>query len=227
MFYKVKLRGVLNLFFIKWVYFFIQINFKIVSHNFGLQFVFFFNNLFFFLQILFSTTIFLIFLVSSFFTFNQQSESLTRYKEPIFLSKNSFFFSKILIIIVTLSLLFLRSFQAMFFLFFKEYFGINFFNDDFSCNLSNPIFLILVLFPLFCTFKNKNHIFASIQLLFTSKYAFLGLVFLNKRLSLFTLVHVNLFLFFFLNTISLNDISFLPSDLGLVDFIDFFTTNII
>lgn len=225
LFYKVKLRSSFNLLCIKLIYFFIQINFKIVSHNFGLQFVFFFNNLFFFTQLLGYVSIVLIFSMKKFCVQNQQTEHLTRLRDPLFLNKNNFFFSKVLILISILILLFLHSFQPMFFLFLKEYFSITFFNNVLPYNYINVIFFILLSYPLLRILKHKNYIFTPLQLLFVSKYTLLGLVPFNKKKSTFSSVHISLLLFFLLNTSSLNDISFLPLDLGLADFIDFFNLN--
>lgn len=224
--YKSKARSLINLFLIKWVYFFIQINFKIVSHNFGLQFIFFFNNLFFFIQANVCIAVFLLYSVKNLFFLNQQSYYVTCMGGALFNSRNNFFFLKLLLIVLTFKLLFIMSFQAMFFIFLKEYFSMSFFNEDFSYALISPLFVILMYFSLLRNSKKKySSNLLLTQGLFLRETSSLTIASTSGPYSRFTMLHFSLFLFFSLNLASLNDISFLPTDLGFGNSLDFLHVN--
>jgi len=220
--YKGKVRGLIILVLIKWIYFFIQINFKIVSHNFGIQFIFFFNNLFFFIQANTYLTIFILYAIRNTFFLNQQPYYMSSTNQPLFSLRNNFFFIKLLLLVLVLKLLFIRSFQTMFFLFSKEYFNIDFFNEDFSYALISPLFAILVYFSLLRN-KQEKYIYNSffLQMLFLQKTSPLTLVAMQGSYNRFTALHFTLFLFFLINLLSLNDINFSPTDLGFSSSVDF------
>jgi len=139
-------------------YLFIQLNFDLVSHNFGSKFFFFFNNNLFFLEAL----LFLIFytFITSFKTQRHYLESATllsirkidRFKDPNFWYDGSF------IILLTIALLVLNSMMPLINYFVWTYCKINSFN--FLVHNTNLIFIIslLMLTPFYITALPQNYL---------------------------------------------------------------------
>jgi hypothetical protein len=124
------------------VYFFIQLNFEIISHNFGVKFFFFFNNNLFFITSL-STLLILIgwyFLQDS--TYFKLLTLLTALPTPNTLEKNTLFSVGLglsaVLLVTPLTLSFIPTIQY----FCYTYFGLNCFNFEIYLG---PIVVILVL----------------------------------------------------------------------------------
>lgn len=106
-----------------WVYFFTQLNFDLVSHNFGNRFTFFFVNTLFYLDmlLLLTLTLVLLELINLRLT---RSLKLSRVTNVIFEGGPVWTF----LLTITWALLVLGSFHSLFNYFLWQYFGFNFWN---------------------------------------------------------------------------------------------------
>lgn len=187
-------------------YFFIQLNFDIVSHNFGTNFFFFFNNNFFFLE---SSIMFFLFinyyvlknclLVNSISTYNYLLNNKG--------DKSLYPFFKIIFVNVLILVLIIYSFVPLFNYFVWNYLDIN------SLNLEN-IFktpLIIFLIILFTLFKThfKLNLSISLVIIFLSlpNMMYLFPLFLLYRHSNLNIIHSLLTYFLVINILS-NDLLF-------------------
>ena len=127
---KVSKKMLVNLSTLLGVYFFIQLNFEIISHNFGIKFFFFFNNNLFFLLSLLN----LLTLVGWYFlqdaTYVKLFILLTRLDIPNILEKNIVTSVGLGLSLVFLLIPLLVSFVPTIQYFFYTYFGLNLFNFE-------------------------------------------------------------------------------------------------
>lgn len=124
------------------VYFFIQLNFDLVSHNFGSRFFYFFSNNLFFLESITLSVVFLIY--SSYNTMLIKVSdliSLVIGKKYIHLFKLNLLVLLLIIIITTLIIV--NSFLPLWNYFLWNYFLINNFNFNLSVNLLIILFLFI------------------------------------------------------------------------------------
>lgn len=193
-----------NLFFSLFVfasYFFIQLNFDLSSHNFGIKFFFFFNNNFFFIEI-----IYCIFTLFFLFFFKKKFHKLFFFKNIFFLkTKHSLFSYNNLIRGLVLSLIFLTVALSVFFsysdiinFFFWSTFGFNISNNEPS--FDNLSYFFLIYFTIF--FLEINSIPAIYAILFICKSLWLFLLLFNIDRSRFTTLHFFLILFILLIIVS-------------------------
>ena len=183
-------------------YFFIQLNFDLVSHNFGSKFFFFFNNNLFFLEILaLVSTILLIHLGRIYFWRTQLYIILANGTSPALLSLQWFGVWLIILLITTTAF---SSFLPLLNYFLWSYFAINSFN--FHIHLPLIILLFFVIF--FVTFLSFEFfgltLFLSLPLCYYVPGACTPLLLLPIRKSFISLQHVGLLILLVLNCISYN-----------------------
>jgi len=150
-FYLIRLK-ILNLsIVIVASYFFIQLNFDLVSHNFGSKFFFFFNNNLFFLESIFFLLILTTYLNLEFLNLKYSLVTLsTNLPKLVQLKTNKYSLLTWLSysILLGVILLVLISFMALTNYFFWNFLGLNIFNTEFDNKKIIVLFLILLAYPL-------------------------------------------------------------------------------
>ena len=130
-------------------YFFIQLNFDLVSHNFGVKFFYFFNNKLFFYLVILSTIYFITVLTYKQFFYNNQNLILP-WVDGAKGFNSSWFINLTLIIVNTLIVLSLVvSFFILFNYFIWNFVNFNLFNLDLDRNLVNTFFILTLGFWIF------------------------------------------------------------------------------
>lgn len=183
-------------------YFFIQLNFDLVSHNFGSKFFFFFNNNLFFLEILtLVSTILLVNLVRIYFWRTQLYTILVNVASPALLSLQWFGVWLITLLITTTAF---SSFLPLLNYFLWSYFAINSFN--FHIHLPLVILPFFIIF--FVTFLSFDFfsitLLLSIPLCYYIPGACIPLLLLPIRKSVVSIQHIGLLILLVLNCTSYN-----------------------
>jgi len=185
-------------------YFFIQLNFDLVSHNFGVKFFYFFNNKLFFYVIILLT----------FFYFSWTFFKLTTCHLSHTLLKNLTLKSDIttrwirnlvlLYIQWLILIVLLVSFFILFNYFIWNFVNFNLFNFDLDRNVANTIFL---LFLGFWVYHFDLILILTVVLLCAvlNNFLFLFWYFLFRQGSFIVKLHQTLILFFLLNLLSINN----------------------
>ena len=140
--YKKVLAGLILL---TSIYFFIQLNFEIISHNFGVKFFYFFNNNFFFLLTLNLLLLLLLWLFIKDIHYTKLSALLTLVYPKVLEEWITVFSGLIvltLLLLIPLSLSFVSTLQY----FIHTYFGLNLLNFEFSPQKVLSTFILLLLF---------------------------------------------------------------------------------
>lgn len=142
---KVYKKILAGLIFLTAIYFFIQLNFEIISHNFGVKFFYFFNNNFFFLLTLNLLLLLLLWL----FIKDTHYTKLTTLLAPIqpkvsedWITMFSGLIMVLSLFLIPLSLSFVSTLQY----FIYTYFGLNLLNFEFSPQKVLSTFILLLLF---------------------------------------------------------------------------------
>jgi len=147
--YKIYERIKILTFFLIWAYFFIQLNFDLVSHNFGVKFFYFFNNKLFFYIIL----VLLCFLIikSSFNIVSLFIPYRLLQNNDIGKTNKSLWFKNLSIWLVQSLILatMLVSFFILFNYFMWNFINFNLFNFDLNRNIINTFFLLTMCFWVF------------------------------------------------------------------------------
>ena len=196
---KVKLMTLILIF----SYFFIQLNFDLVSHNFGVKFFYFFNNKLFFYLVIVLTLYLFVAVVRKQFIYNDQSLLLSWTVS----SKNftSFWFVNLSLIsvnvLITLSLV--VSFFILFNYFIWNFVNFNLFNLDLDRNLVNTFFVLTLGFWIFFN-SSRTNISLLFILPFVNNFFFLVYFLLFNWRSYIFQLHQILSLVLILNLLSLN-----------------------
>ena len=147
-------------------YFIIQLNFELVSHNFGLKFFYFFNNNFFFL---------LIFFIISINFYYKYKLFMIGYVEIIFSYLNFFSYNtnqktlinNFKIFIFSLFILWpILSYLPLINYFYWTFFNVSFFNQIYNLTVTNLI-IAFILFYTFMFLKSENLFFLGIIIICT------------------------------------------------------------
>jgi hypothetical protein len=144
LFYKIGIRNKALVYVLILTYFFIQLNFDLVSHNFGVKFFYFFNNKLFFYLIIFVTLYFLGWLsfrtISSFYPSTLLQPIKTELSNEVTWFKNlSVFYIQLLVLTALFT-----SFFILFNYFIWNFVNFNLFNSDLDRNINNVTFLLLL-----------------------------------------------------------------------------------
>lgn len=187
-------------FFISFIFFYalIQLNFDLISHNFGIKFFFFFNNTLFLLELLFLTCIFL---WKSFLKYIIQILNFKFVTKPIFI----YIFNKLSLSIAIFLLIFLilgHSFSPLMHYFFWNFFEINIINDVDYFSMKKISFFIFILVFFFLLRVSYSNFF--IFNYFFCNYFFVLINFIYFKFNLFFFIHLLFLLFVFINILSLN-----------------------
>ena len=203
-FRSVKLHVItILIFFLLFAYYFIQLNFDLVSHNFGIKFFFFFDNNFFLIENLSFTAIFSCLIISYYMchwttVYLLKYTSKTKSLNALF-RKVRYFYIIVLIILVNCYLFYSFSFLINYFCW--KFFSVNLFNfylTDASC--LNVFFftyfflLVLVVKPfLFNLFW---------VVLFFSHYLQINVFFFNSFFVISAVIHFTLLCFLLTSLLS-------------------------
>jgi hypothetical protein len=202
--YKIHQRIKILTFFLILTYFFIQLNFDLVSHNFGVKFFYFFNNKLFFYIILilliFLIIQFLFIAVSLFIPYRliQNLEIGTTSKSLWFKNLSVWFVQSLI------SVTMLVSFFILFNYFMWNFISFNLFNFDLNRNVINIFFILTICFWVFTV--DFLLCFTSIiaSLFFNNFYQIIFYTML-KWDSFIGRLHQLFILFFLLNLLSFNN----------------------
>ena len=203
------------LFFFIATYFFIQLNFELVSHNFGSKFFFFFNNNLFSMEIIFFTVFGLFWLArfNSLSSINRalSSRSLLRTTN---VTTGRIFFVKLLPHLIAISWFF-WSYKPLLNYFVWNFFGLNLFNYENSIQPYNAI-LFLLLFGWIFSFTPQSRLISSTLTVLLGNWMWLLPTFISQN-SRLTFLHYLLIVFSILNLglIDAYFISWFPSPLYL------------
>ncbi len=184
-------------------YYFIQLNFDLVSHNFGIKFFYFFNNNLFFLESIFLTsTLFFYFFKYYIFFFNN---FYFLYKMKIVIRQESLLIASKFFLLFLLSFLFskyiLVSFGFLINYFFWNFLELNVFNSEINVYFYT-IFLCLIVFYLlfrWCIFYLYLLLFLFLFHNFLLIYLYTNHLFFN----FFTYLHYTLVNFLITNLMNL------------------------
>jgi len=184
-------------------YFFIQLNFDLVSHNFGVKFFYFFNNkLFFYLVIL--STIYLITVLTYKQLFYNNQNLILPWVDDIKGFNSSWFINLTLIIVNVLIVLSLVvSFFILFNYFIWNFVNFNLFNLDLDRNLVNTFFILTLGFWIFFNSTFTNTTLLTLLPFLNNFLLLIYFLLFNWRSYIFQLHHV-LILILILNLLSLN-----------------------
>ena len=136
-------------------YIFIQLNFELVSHNFGSKFFFFFNNNLFFIQLLLTSTLLLIYIYSLILLGKRDKDLVYLHsKNNVRVRTNSTMLRFIPSFI--LSLWVIVSYKPLLNYFLWNFFDMNFFNSENTFQSINCVLIIVVL--AWFTVIQKSHL---------------------------------------------------------------------
>lgn len=185
-------------------YVFMQVNFELVSHNFGSKFFFFFNNNLFFLEII-SVSLVTLVLLSRLVVLRKNLEALNigQHRSMIQFSNRSL---TTLIPSVVALVWVAWSFRPLMSHFLWKFFEINALNSEGTIQLWHVlsfIFIFILLTP-----KSHLDVWAPIVLVTHAPFWLLSLVFVNPAKFRFALLHFSLLLFTILNTLLINSTLF-------------------
>jgi len=143
---KIYKKVLISIVLLSCIYLFIQLNFEIISHNFGVKFFYFFNNNFFFLSTLglLVLVFFWIFTKDAYYT--KLATLLTFSTYPEVLQGWITSFSGLLLTLSLLGIPILLSFMPTIQYFVHTYFGLNLFNFELSPQKLLTTFILLLLF---------------------------------------------------------------------------------
>lgn len=145
-FLKVTKKTFQSLLLLGSLYFFIQLNFEIISHNFGVKFFFFFNNNLFLITSLIFLWLFSIWSYLQDMSFSREASTLLLTPYPNTLASGIILFIGSLVSFILLASPLILSFIPTFQYFTFTYFGLNLFNFELY---SGPTTLGLVLIWIF------------------------------------------------------------------------------
>lgn len=125
-------------------YFFIQLNFELVSHNFGSKFFFFFNNNLFFIEVITLTTLLTVLFYRNFILLSAYQSSLVK-ATRVRKSFTDLIYPIRYFIPLILTMWVLLSYKPLVNYFFWNFFTLNLFNSEVGWQYLHTILLLLVL----------------------------------------------------------------------------------
>jgi hypothetical protein len=185
-------------------YVFMQINFELVSHNFGSKFFFFFNNNLFFLEIV-SVSLVTLLLLSRLLSLRKNLEVLDSSQQRSIIQFSTRSLTTLIPSLVALVWV-AWSFRPLMSHFLWKFFEINALNSEGTIQLWHVLtllFLFILLTP-----KSYLDVWAPVVLLVHAPIWLLALVSVNPTKLRFTLLHFTLLLFTTLNTLLVNSTLF-------------------
>lgn len=191
-------------------YFFIQLNFDLVSHNFGSKFFFFFNNNLFFLEVL--GICILIGLAHSLIIYKVRNQSFVMLVQNSNISGSTFNWLGFCILYAAITVVLFSSFLPLLNYFIWNYLSLNSFNSHFDIRL----FVIVVFLLIIITFSklqmSQTSFLVCILDLSCSSLINLMLSLTQVRLTTLSLLHTFLLTLIALNvsSYSLNFVQWLP-----------------
>jgi len=207
------------------LYFFIQLNFDLVSHNFGVKFFFFFNNKLFFIVMLIFLSFLCWYIVRKYGRFVQNYWSLLQIRS-VTLQPYNLYWSYLWLIFYCywLGIIFL-SFYPLVGFFIYNLVGWNFLNLHLTFIKFNFFLLLTFLWVFrFISFKSSVTILCLSSL--TYHFYFL-LIFTTSTLYFVNRLHFWLILFWLLNLLSYSSIFLLPWEVGGENLLSLINTEII
>jgi len=192
-------------------YFFIQLNFDLVSHNFGSKFFFFFNNNLFFLEVLGICII--VGLAHSLVIYKVRNQSFVMLGQSLDTIGATFNWLGFCVLYASITVVLFSSFLPLLNYFIWNYLGINTFNAHFDIRLFVIVVFLLILIT-FSTLRMSQTSFLVCILDFGgSSLINLILSLTQVRLTTSSLIHIFLLTLIALNvsSYSLNFVQWLPS----------------
>lgn len=185
-------------------YFFIQLNFDLVSHNFGVKFFYFFNNKLFFYVIILLTIFYYLWVFFKIFVSHHSHFLLKNLsvKSEVSLSwvKNLIVLYTQWLILITL----LVSFFILFNYFIWNFVNFNLFNCDIDRNVINTLFILFLGFWVYFFDFTLTLIILPFCFIFNN-FFFIFWYLLFRQGSFLVKFHQTLLLFFILNLLSVNN----------------------
>ena len=185
-------------------YVFIQLNFDLVSHNFGSKFFFFFNNNLFFIEVI------VILFLYTYTKFNLILITINSYNLSL-LSVNWFksrgLYSNwtwVLLIYFLVLLIIFNSFIPLINYFIWTYFHINSFNFSTTTYHSIVLLLILLLTPFKGNYQHYNIYSYILIILYSNSLTTFLIILLTLRLRLVSILHLSLITLIIINIMSYN-----------------------
>lgn len=189
-------------FFVLITYFFIQLNFDLVSHNFGTKFFFFFNNNLFFLEMIYLLTIIIgLIFFKNYLTSNKILTS-TNYKLKLNGSFKNYYITTLLVL-VAFFIIFL-SFSPL-----LNYFLWNFFHiNSLNLNVNYNLLIFFVMFTPLLVFSQSITncyllIISGISIITQTPIIILSFLYYNS-FKFYSINHLFLIIFIIINIISYN-----------------------
>lgn len=195
-------------------YFFIQLNFDLVSHNFGSKFFFFFSNNLFFIEVISLCLLGLLVTFSDLFRFNTSHVLLSRSSKRIELNNSTYLIWCIPCFYLTVTFLLVNSFLPL-----ANYFWWNFFNANlFNSDIYSPVLLLTILIGLlwFQPLYRRAHYWYIGPIFWETPVEWVSLQG-GGRFTRLTILHIALTSFFTINLLS--------HDLAYIYFYNFNTTE--
>lgn len=189
-------------------YFFIQLNFDLVSHNFGAKFFFFFSNNLFFIEVLLIATTSISLLGRSLLTSNNQwllTSHTVRTRVSWKMLSRSPVFWLVPALYFLLSLLMVNSFLPLLNYFWWNFFQINLFNSEiYSCS----ILLLIIFFLIWLTPTSNTSSTLALSFMYWESPLSILVATWNREIGALAYLHFLLTAFFILNICS-HDTSFI------------------
>ena len=192
-------------------YFFIQLNFDLVSHNFGSKFFFFFNNNLFFLEILSASVV--IGLVQSWVLYKSRNQSYTILLKVRPILSSTFNWLGLFVLYTSIITVLISSFLPLLNYFIWNYLGINTFNSHLDIHL----FVVIVFLVIILTFSTFQLTHTSLLVcIFDFGYSSLINLIISLtqvRLTTPSIIHIFILMLISLNVscYSLNFVQWFPS----------------
>lgn len=185
-------------------YVFIQLNFDLVSHNFGSKFFFFFNNNLFFIEVI--TVLF----IYTFTKFNLILVTISNYNSLLLSTnwlKNKNLYNHwiwIFLIYFLMLLVIFNSFIPLINYFIWTYFHINSFNFSTTTYHSIILLLILLLTPFKTNYQYYNIFFYMLLIFYSNSLTTFLMILLTLRFKLVLILHLSLIILITINIMSYN-----------------------
>lgn len=181
-------------------YFFIQLNFDLVSHNFGSKFFFFFNNNLFFLEIL--TLLSALLFVNLSRIYFWRTQLFTLLKSTVSLTHLSLQWFGVWLITLLITIMAISSFLPLLNYFLWSYFALNSFNFHIHLPLIITLFFVTFLLAFLSLDFFIIAILISMPLLYYVPTIFTVLLLLPTSWSLVSIQHIGLLVLLSLNFVS-------------------------
>lgn len=201
----------IGFFFIWFNYYFIQLNFDITSHNFGIKFFFFFNNNLFLIELIFIFLIFIYFQLNSFFSISRNFSFFFKIYASFSFSVFYKYIACSLLLLVTIKPVFF-SLSPLFNYFLWNFFLINSFNYESITVVELGLIILLLIFVFI---KINKSIFSQLFLIALDNFV----LYLSFEIKQFKYVYY--FIHFFFINFLLSNLFSLEISLNLQELVQF------